>query len=71
MYFGINRTTDEQSLISFLQHFSNDRLIRELVPRMTEQEITQVVDLLSLIMKNHLTGDEYHSLFLGEDHHHD
>jgi hypothetical protein len=70
MYFGINRTTDEQSLISFLQHFSNDRLTSELVPRMTDQEITQVIDLLSGIMKNHLTGDEYHSLFLGEDHHH-
>ena len=70
MYFGIDRVTDEQSLITFLQHFSADRLTRELVPRMTEQEIHQVVDLLTGIMKNRLSGDEYHTLFLGEDHHH-
>lgn len=70
MYFGINRATDEQSLITFLQHFSDDRLTRALVPRMTEEEILQVVDLLTNIMKNHLSGDEYHTLFLGDDHHH-
>lgn len=71
MYFGINRATDEQSLITFLQHFSDDRLLNVLVPRMTEAEIHQMVDQLTAIMKNHLRGDEYHTLFLGEDHHHD
>ncbi len=71
MFFGINRTTDEQSLITFLQHFSADRLTRELIPRMTEPEMHQVIDLLTGIMKNHLSGEEYHALFLGEEHHHD
>jgi hypothetical protein len=71
MYFGINRATDEQSLVTFLQYFSADRLTSALVPRMTEQEILQVVDLLTGIMKYHLSGDEYHALFLGEEHHHD
>ena len=70
MYFGIDRPTDEQSLITFLQLFSEDRLTRELVPRMTEHEIYQVVDLLTGLMKAHLSGDEYHRLFLGEEHHH-
>lgn len=71
MYFGINRATDEQSLATFLQHFSAERLTRALVPRMTEQEILQVIDLLTGIMKNHLSGDEYHTLFLGEEPHQD
>ena len=71
MYFGINRATDEQSLIAFLQHFSDDRLLNVLIPRMTEAEIHQMVDQVTAIMKNHLSGDEYHTLFLGEDHHHD
>jgi len=69
MFFGLNRATDEQSLITFLHQFSNDRLTRELVPRMSEEEIHQVVDLLTLIMRNHLSSDEYHRLFLGEEHH--
>jgi hypothetical protein len=71
MYFGIDRATDEQSLTTFLQHFSGDRLTQTLIPRMTEQEIHQVVDLLTGIMKNHLSGAEYHTLFLDEEHHHD
>lgn len=70
MFFGLDRQTDEQSLIEFLEHFSDERLSRVLVPRMTEEEIHQVVDLLSGLMKNHLSGDEYHRLFLHEKHHH-
>jgi hypothetical protein len=70
MFFGLNRQTDEQSLLEFLQHFCDERLSRVLIPRMSEEEIHQIVDLLSAIMKNHLNGDEYHRLFLHEDHHH-
>ena len=70
MFFGMNRATDEQSLIAFLRQFSSDRLTAALVPRMSEEEIHQVVDLLTGIMRNHLSGEEYHNLFLGEEHHH-
>ncbi|MBM9536827.1 hypothetical protein [Desulfobulbus alkaliphilus] len=71
MFFGMNRTTDEQSLVTFLQRFSDERLTSILVPRMAEQEIHQLVDLCTAIMRNHLSGEEYHALFLGEEHHHD
>jgi hypothetical protein len=70
MFFGLDRATDEQSLIDFLRHFSDEQLCRVLVPRMSEDEIHQVVDLLTGIMRNHLSGDEYHRLFLKEAHHH-
>lgn len=70
MFFGLDRTTDEQSLVTFLRQFSDERLIGALVPRMTEEEIHRVVDLLTQIMRNHLNSDEYHRLFLGEEHHH-
>jgi len=70
MFFGLDRETDERSLIEFLQHFSDERLTKVLVPRMSEEEIHQVVDLLGAIMKNNLSGDEYHRLFLHEEHHH-
>ncbi|MBP8815478.1 MAG: hypothetical protein RBS95_01395 [Desulfobulbus sp.] len=70
MFFGLDRATDEQSLITFLKQFSEDRLLGTLAPRMSEEEIHQVVDLLTMVMRNHLSGEEYHSLFLGEDHHH-
>lgn len=70
MFFGLDRATDEQSLITFLKQFSEDCLLGTLAPRMSEEEIHQVVDLLTGVMRNHLSGEEYHSLFLGEDHHH-
>ena len=70
MFFGLDRATDEQSLITFLKQFSEDHLLGTLAPRMSEEEIHQVVDLLTMVMRNHLSGEEYHSLFLGEDHHH-
>lgn len=70
MFFGLDRATDEQSLIDFLRHFSDGRLLPVLAARMSEEEIHQIVDLLTAIMKNHLSGDEYHRLFLHEEHHH-
>jgi hypothetical protein len=70
MLFGLDRSTDEQSLVTFLRLFSQDRLLGTLAPRMREEEIHQVVDLLTEIMRNHLSGEEYHKLFLGEEHHH-
>lgn len=70
MFFGLDRATDEQSLIDFLHNFSDGRLLPVLAARMSEEEIHQIVDLLTAIMKNHLSGDEYHRLFLHEEHHH-
>ena len=45
MFFGLDRATDEQSLITFLKQFSEDRLLGTLAPRMSEEEIHQVVDI--------------------------
>ncbi|MDY0389720.1 hypothetical protein [Desulfobulbus oligotrophicus] len=70
MFFGLDRTTDEKSLITFLRQFSDTNLLSSLVPRMSEEEIHQVVDLLTVIMRNHLSSDEYHRLFLNEEHQH-
>ncbi|MDD2463431.1 MAG: hypothetical protein PHI97_05495 [Desulfobulbus sp.] len=70
MFFGLNRETDERSLVEFLQHFTDEQLTQALIPRMSEEEINQIVDLLGAIMKNHLSSDEYHRLFLHEEHHH-
>lgn len=68
--FGLNREKDEQSIISFLELFCKERLTSVLVPRMTEDEITETVNLLTTIMRNHLNHQEYHALFLGEHKHH-
>ncbi|MDD3617941.1 MAG: hypothetical protein RBR09_05130 [Desulfobulbaceae bacterium] len=69
--FGLTRADDERSLAAFLRLFSGDELLTALIPRMTDDEIRRVVQLLTEVMRNHLSGQEYHSLFLGgRDHSH-
>lgn len=69
--FGLNRTTDEESLAAFLRLFNKKSLAAVLIPRMTDAEIMRVVDLLTGIMRNHLQEEEYHELFLGDKRHSD
>ena len=68
--FGFNRETDESSLVAYLQQFSDDELMMTLKKRVTDEEINEVVDLIHRLMRNHFTEDEYHRLFLKDDHDH-
>ncbi|RUM34304.1 MAG: hypothetical protein DSY50_06610 [Desulfobulbus sp.] len=69
--FGLDRATDEHSLQLFLQLFSQKQLLQTLIPRLNGQEITTLVDQLSLLLRKHLQEKEYHELFLNDpDHHH-
>ncbi len=64
--FGLNRDEDERSLADFLRLFSEPRLTSVLIPRLTDDEITNTVALLSTIMRKHLSEKEYHALFIGQ-----
>ena len=64
--FGADRETDENTLIYYLQKFSDDSLIKQLVRRMSAQELEEIFDLMTRIMKRHLSEPEYHRLFLKE-----
>jgi hypothetical protein len=69
--FGLNRELDERSLALFLRLFGQKQLLDALIPRLQDEEIEQVVDLLTRLMRNHLQEKEYHELFLDDhDHHH-
>jgi hypothetical protein len=64
MAFGFSREDDESSLIVLLQKFSDDELIQLLCGRISDSEIESLVDLLTGLMKKHLSGEEYHRYFL-------
>jgi hypothetical protein len=64
--FGLDRQTDEQSLMVYLQKFSDDALMAKLIPRMTDQEIEETFLLITRLLKIHLAEEEYHRLFLKE-----
>jgi len=65
---GLDRETDENTIIYYLQKFSDDTLINKLVKRLTEDEIEEIFFLLTRLLKKHLTDSEYHKLFLKDDH---
>lgn len=64
--FGLDRETDERSLMVYLQKFSDDSLMSQLIPRLSGQEIEETFSLISRILRNHLLEEEYHRLFLKE-----
>ena len=65
---GLDRETDENTIIYYLQKFSDDTLTKELVKRLTPEEIEEIFSLLTRLLKKHLTDSEYHRLFLKNDH---
>jgi len=65
--FGLDRTTNENTLIVYLQKFSDDALIQKLVQRMSDDELEMLFHLLNRMMRKHLSDSEYHQLFLKEE----
>jgi len=62
--FGLDRDSDANTLIYYLQKISDDTLARTLVQRMTDEERQDVFDMVSRLLQNHLSENEYHQLFL-------
>jgi hypothetical protein len=66
--FGLNRETDENTVVCYLQKFSDDTLMTVLRKRLEDEELTTLFDLMSALLRKHLDEKEYHRLFLKEDH---
>ncbi len=68
--FGFSRDVDEKSLMYYLQKFSDDELVRTLVPRLSDEEINHCFALISDLLRKHFNDEEYHRLFLKDEHPH-
>jgi len=65
--FGADRETDENTVVYFLQKFSDDRLMKTLIKRLSEDELSEIFNMMTRLLKEHLTDTEYHDLFLKEE----
>ncbi|MBF0225498.1 MAG: cytoplasmic protein [Desulfobacterales bacterium] len=65
--FGFDRATDENTLMYYLQKFSDDTLLNVLIKKMADTELEEIFELVSKYLKKYLTEEEYHKLFLKDD----
>ena len=65
--FGADRETDENTVVYYLQKFSDDRLMKTIINRLSNEELFDIFDLITRLLKNHLVSSEYHQIFLKED----
>ena len=65
--FGLNKESDRDTVVYYLQKFSDDRLMERLRTRLTDEDCESIFNLLSGLLRKHLSEPEYHSLFLREN----
>jgi hypothetical protein len=64
--FGLDRETDESTVICYLQKFSDDALMALLRKRLTDGELDEIFTLVSRLLQQHLSEEEYHRYFIKE-----
>ena len=65
--FGFNRETDERTISYYLQKFSDDALMENLLKKLSDQELKELFDIMTRLLKKHLSDAEYHCLFLKDE----
>ena len=66
--FGLDRTTNEKTIIYYLQKFSDDKFMEKFITRRSEEELDDIFCMVNKLMKKHLSEPEYHHLFLKDNH---
>lgn len=67
--YGLDRPTDEATVQVYLQKLSDDDLMARLLPRLKPAELDNVFELVSQLLRDHLSEEEYHQFFLKDPGH--
>ncbi len=62
--YGMDRQTDEETVMFYLQRFSADQFMKAFLPRLSDSDLEGVYLFINQYLKKYLTEDEYHRLFL-------
>ncbi|OPY82292.1 MAG: hypothetical protein A4E65_00827 [Syntrophorhabdus sp. PtaU1.Bin153] len=65
--YGLDRATDEATVQMYLQKFSDDLLMKTILKRMSDQDLNEVFEVISKMLKEYLTESEYHQVFLKDE----
>jgi hypothetical protein len=64
--YGLDRQSDEDTVQVYLQKFSDDVLMKAILKRMTDDDLNELFEVISKMLRKYLTDPEYHQLFLKE-----
>ncbi|MFH0976449.1 MAG: cytoplasmic protein [Spirochaetota bacterium] len=62
--YGMDRESDENTLQVYLQKFSDDELMKIIIKRMSNDELSDMFEIISKMLRKHLSEPEYHQLFI-------
>jgi len=65
--FGLNAESDMDTVVYYLQKFSDDQLMQLLRTRLSHEDRQAIFDLISALLRKHLSEAEYHRLFLKDN----
>ena len=65
--FGLDRETDENTVVYYLQKFSDDGVMARLKARMSDEDLEALFTLIGSLLKKHFSEEEYHALFLKDE----
>jgi len=65
--FGMDRKTDEETIMFYLQKFSEDSFLNTFIPRLSDEELEEIYLFINSKLKQHLIEEEYHTLFLKDE----
>ena len=65
--YGLDREANENTVQLYLQKFSDDGLMETILKRMTDDDLTEIFEATSKMLKKYLTEPEYHRLFLKDE----
>lgn len=69
--FGLNQERDATSCALYLQLLGRKDFAELFAGRLSSPEIAALVDTITVLLRKHLSKEEYHKLFLqNQDHHH-
>lgn len=67
--FGLTSELDTTSCAIYLQLLGRKDFAELLATRLSSEEIEMLTDMVAGLLRKHLSKQEYHKLFLLDDHH--
>lgn len=67
--FGLTRKQNEEAVWYYLQKLSEDEFMKLILPKLKDDELEYLHNIIFTLLKNNISEDEYHKYFLKDGTH--